>query len=76
MRSCARHETYYFRNTINVKLKTSKPSSTAGRACHAEAVSDIKENYAALLIAIAEICECKYNSQRVRHFKQINNIRI
>jgi hypothetical protein len=31
--------------------------STTRWACHAEAVSAIKEKYAALLIAIAEICD-------------------
>jgi len=56
--SCTRHAVLEkIASTINIKLKTLKSVSTTRWACRAEAVSAIKKNYAALLIAIAEICD-------------------
>lgn len=56
--SCTRHgilET--IANSLNLKLKTLKSVSTTRWACRAEAVSAIKENYTALLVAIKEISD-------------------
>ena len=44
-------------NSLNLKLKTLKSLSTTRWACRAEAVSAIKENYTALLVAIKEISD-------------------
>jgi len=44
-------------NSLNLKLKTLKSVSTTRWACRAEAVSAIKENYTALLVAIKEISD-------------------
>lgn len=56
--SCTRHVILEkIANTINVKLKMLKLVSTTRWAYRAEAVNAIKENYAALLVAIDEICD-------------------
>ncbi|XP_022170405.1 zinc finger MYM-type protein 1-like, partial [Myzus persicae] len=56
--SCVRHAVLEkIANTINLKLKTLKSVSTTRWACRYEAVSAVKENYPALLIAIKDISE-------------------
>jgi len=56
--SCVRHAVLEkIAKTINLKLKTLKSVSTTRWACRYEAVSAVKENYLALLIAIKEISE-------------------
>jgi hypothetical protein len=54
--SCVKHAVLEkIANTINLKLKTLKSISTTRWACRYEAVSAMKENYSALLIAFKEI---------------------
>jgi hypothetical protein len=56
--SCTRHAILEkIASSINIKLKTLKSVSTTRWACRVEAVSAVKKNYGALLIAIAEICD-------------------
>ncbi|XP_050059714.1 zinc finger MYM-type protein 1-like [Aphis gossypii] len=56
--SCVRHAVLEkIANSVNIKLKTLKSVSTTRWACRYEAVSAVKVNYSALLIAINEISE-------------------